>query len=54
MKWKYFVGATILAVGLLAPYAPLPALAGGIALAAVINWKWPLGGGATSKMPKDR
>jgi hypothetical protein len=54
MKWKYFIGSAILVVGVLAPYAPLPALAGGVALAAVLNWKLPLGGSGTSKMPEDR
>jgi hypothetical protein len=54
VQWKYFIGAAILAVGLLAPYAPLPDVIGGIALAAVLNWKLPLGGGGASKMRKDR
>ena len=53
MKWKYFGGAAILAVGLLGPYAPWPALIAGIAVAAVLTWKLPLGGGGTPKMPKD-
>ena len=54
MSWKFFIGAAILVVGLLGPYAPLPDLIGGIALAAVINWKLPLGGGGKSTMTKDR
>jgi hypothetical protein len=41
MKWKFFIGAAILAIGLLGPYAPLSDLLGGIALAAVIHWKLP-------------
>jgi hypothetical protein len=53
-KWKWFVGASILAIGLLGPYAPLPDLIGGIALAAVLTWKLPLGGGGAPKMRKDR
>jgi hypothetical protein len=40
MKWKYFVGASILSVGLLLKAgAPLVPLALGIAAAAFINWK---------------
>lgn len=54
MEWRFFIGAAILAVALLGPYAPLPDLLGGIALAAVLNWKLPLGGGGKTKMPKDR
>jgi hypothetical protein len=42
MKWKFFIGAAILAIGLLGPYAPLSDVLGGIALAAVIHWKLPL------------
>jgi hypothetical protein len=42
MKWIFFLGAAILAVSLLGPYAPTPDLIGGIALAAVINWHFPL------------
>jgi hypothetical protein len=53
-RWKWFIGASILAIGLLGPYAPLPDLIGGIALAAVLKWKLPLGGGGDSKMRKDR
>jgi hypothetical protein len=47
MKWKFFIGAAILAIGLLGPYAPLSDLLGGIALAAVIHWKLPLSGRAS-------
>lgn len=39
MEWKFFIGAAILAVGLLGPWAPMSDVIGGIALAAVINWK---------------
>jgi hypothetical protein len=40
MKWKFFVGATILAVGLvLKAGAPLVPVALGVAGAAFINWK---------------
>ena len=40
MNWKYFVGASILSVGLLLKMgAPLIPLALGIAGAALINWK---------------
>jgi hypothetical protein len=53
-NWMWFIGASILAIGLLGPYAPLPDVIGGIALAAVLNWKLPLGGGGASKMRKDR
>ena len=41
-KWKFFIGAAILAIALLGHYAPLSDLLGGIALAAVIHWKLPL------------
>ena len=40
MKWKYFVGASILSVGLLFKAgAPIVPLVLGIAGAAFINWK---------------
>ena len=40
MKWKFFVGACILSVGLvLKAGAPLIPVAFGVALAAFINWK---------------
>jgi len=40
MKWKFFVGATILTVGLMLKVgAPLVPIALGVAGAAFINWK---------------
>jgi hypothetical protein len=40
MNWKYFVGASILSVGLLLKLgAPLIPLALGIMGAALVNWK---------------
>jgi hypothetical protein len=40
VTWKYFVGACILACGLLFKFgAPLPALAAGVALAGYVNWR---------------
>ncbi len=40
MSWKFFVGACILAAGLLLKAgAPVAAVAMGIALAAFVNWK---------------
>jgi hypothetical protein len=44
MTWKYFIGACVLAAGLLLPYAPLPAILAGVALAAVLNWMKHRGG----------
>jgi hypothetical protein len=38
MNWKYFAGASIVVAGALLPYAPLPALVAGVALAAAMNW----------------
>ena len=40
MNWKFFVGASILSIGLLLKVgAPLVPVALGVAGAAVINWK---------------
>jgi len=40
MNWKFFVGASILATGLLIKVgAPLVPLAIGIAMAALVNWR---------------
>jgi len=40
MSWKYFVGASILATGLLIKIgAPLVPVALGIAMAAFFNWR---------------
>jgi hypothetical protein len=40
MKWKFFVGSSILVAGLLIKFgAPVFAVALGIAGAAFINWK---------------
>ena len=40
MKWKFFVGACILSVGLvLKAGAPLVPVALGVVLAALVNWK---------------
>lgn len=40
MKWKFFIGSSILAAGLLFKAgAPVVAVALGIALAAFVNWK---------------
>lgn len=43
MNWKFFIGASILAAGLLLKFgAPLVPVAAGIALAALLKWKgWP-------------
>ena len=38
MSWRYFLGAAILAAGLLIKAgAPAPAVAAGVAIAAVVN-----------------
>lgn len=43
MNWRYFLGAAILAGGvLLRVGAPLAAVAAGIALAAILNWRMEL------------
>ena len=40
MKWKFFIGSSILVAGLLVKFgAPVVAVALGIAGAAFINWK---------------
>ena len=40
MKWKFFIGSSILVAGLLIKFhAPVVAVALGIAGAAFINWK---------------
>jgi hypothetical protein len=47
VNWRYFAGAAILAGGLLLKVgAPVPAVAAGVLLAAVINW------GADRREPK--
>jgi hypothetical protein len=41
-KWQYFIGASILAVGLLLKAgAPLVPIVVGLAAAAVMTWKFP-------------
>ena len=40
MQWKFFFGACFLTGALLLPYAPPPAIVGGMALAALIQWIW--------------
>ena len=47
MNWKFFVAAVIVVGGALAPYAPPVALAGGVIIAAVANWR--LGSRASSR-----
>jgi hypothetical protein len=40
MKWKFFIGSCILVTGLMIKFgAPVPAVAMGIALAAIFNWR---------------
>jgi hypothetical protein len=40
MNWKFFVGATILACGLLFKFgAPVMPVGAGVAAAALMNWK---------------
>jgi hypothetical protein len=40
VSWRYFLGAAILASGVLIKVgAPLAAVAAGVALAAFINWR---------------
>ncbi len=46
VKWNLFVSAAILSVGLMLKLgAPVEAVAGGIGLAAFLNWKGFLPGG---------
>ena len=47
MNWKFFIGASILAGGLMLKVAPIWAVATGLALAAAVNWYRHQGG-----MPK--
>jgi len=39
-NWKFFIGASILAGGLMLKVAPIWAVATGLALAALVNWHW--------------
>jgi hypothetical protein len=38
MNWKFFVGSSILAGGLMLKVAPVWAVAAGLVLAGVVNW----------------
>ena len=38
MNWKFFVGASILAGGLMLKVAPVWAVAAGLILAGLVNW----------------
>jgi hypothetical protein len=38
MNWKFFIGSSILAGGLMLKVAPIWAVAAGLALAALVNW----------------
>jgi hypothetical protein len=50
LKWKFFVGACILAVGLLLKAgAPLFPIALGLVLAGVVTWKFDRG---TTRSPR--
>lgn len=50
MNWKFFVGACILASGVLLKFgAPILAVAMGIALAGFLNWKKQRGAGPRVK-----
>ena len=49
MNWKFFIGASILAGGLMLKVAPIWAVATGLALAAAVNWYRHQGG--MSKRP---
>ena len=39
MNWRFFVGASILAGGLMLKVAPIWAVATGLVLAALVNWR---------------
>lgn len=39
MNWKFFVGACIVVCAALLPFAPPVALAGGVLVAGVVNWR---------------
>ena len=38
MNWKFFIGSSILAGGLMLKVAPIWAVAAGLVLAALVNW----------------
>ena len=38
MNWKFFIGASILAGGLMLKVAPVWAVAAGLVLAGLVNW----------------
>ena len=48
-NWKFFIGSSILAGGLMLKVAPVWAVAAGLAFAALVNWRWQQGG--MSKRP---
>jgi len=38
MSWKFFIGSSILAAGLMLKVAPVWAVAAGLVLAGLVNW----------------